>query len=146
MEKHIKENAGLEAISQKSFKKYLKSMIKSKRKYLDKAIFKPHSYPYGERVEVEYDVYIDVLDTYKYFKDNTIAFYCETTYIKSFKKYLKHMIIVNGKGIDRCIHKSDTDTIKKKFITEYNILNEILDAYIYFQALKKDKKGDRCRI
>jgi hypothetical protein len=69
MEKHIKENAGLEAISCKSFKKYLKSMIKGKQAYLDKAMFKSHSYPNSERVEAEYDTLNDVLDAYLYFQE-----------------------------------------------------------------------------
>jgi hypothetical protein len=144
MEKHIKENAGLEAISCKSFKKYLKSMIKGKQAYLEKQfntiILNKDS------VDIKLDIYINILDTYKCFKDDKEAFYYETTYMKSFKKYLKHMISVKGEGVDRCIHNSTTDTTKKRFIIEYTTYRDVLDAYLYFQALKKDRKGSKCRI
>jgi hypothetical protein len=71
MEKHIKENAGLEAISCKSFKKYLKSMIKGKQAYLDAALNRPSgtAFPNTARVELEYDTLNDVLDAYIYFQE-----------------------------------------------------------------------------
>lgn len=66
MKDEVRQNASLEALSKKSFKKYLKSLIKDKRDYLDKSQRSPHAYPYFDRAHAEYAVLCQVLDDYKY--------------------------------------------------------------------------------
>lgn len=68
MKEQIKHDVSLEALSKKSFKKYLKMLIKDKSEYLDNAQWKPHTYPHGAQVKAEYCLLCQVLDDYKYFR------------------------------------------------------------------------------
>lgn len=69
MKEQIRKDASLEALAKKSFKKYLKSLIKSKRKYLDNSQRNPHKYPYFDRVHSEYNLLCQVLDDYVYHQE-----------------------------------------------------------------------------
>lgn len=68
MKETIRQNASLEALSKKSFKKYLKMLIKTKHKYLDNSQRNPHAYPYFDRVHAEYSILCQVYDDYVYHK------------------------------------------------------------------------------
>lgn len=82
MKEYIRKDASLEALSKKSFKKYLKTLIKDKE---------------------------NLLSTYE--------------------------------GV---LH--DTHEANKKVRYEYYLLCQLLDDYVYFQELKKDKKESECKI
>ena len=78
MKETIRQNASLEALSKKSFKKYLKSLIKDKAKVLDR-IFTGLRMTSTEtdmtitdggkgKLQTEYYLLCQVLDDYKYYQ------------------------------------------------------------------------------
>ena len=67
MKEQIIRDASLEALSKKSFKKYLKMLIKGKRKYLCNFHLNAVN-PYFDRTHAEYNILCQVLDDYKYYQ------------------------------------------------------------------------------
>lgn len=59
---------------------------------------------------------------------------------KSLKKYLKYMIEVRRIYIENAMFKPHTYPNSEIAEAEYNILNDILDAHIYFKELSKLKQ------
>lgn len=69
MKEQIKRDVSLEALSKKSFKKYLKSLIKDKENLL--SIYEGilhDTHEAKKKVQYEYYLLCQVLDDYKYFK------------------------------------------------------------------------------
>ena len=66
MKDQIRQNASLEALSKKSFKKYLKSLIKDKEKFLDNSGTMADTHEAKKKVQYEYYLLCQVLDDYKY--------------------------------------------------------------------------------
>lgn len=67
MKEQIRKNASLEALSKKSFKKYLKSLIKDKENLLSTYEGILHdTHEVKKKVQYEYYLLCQILDDYKY--------------------------------------------------------------------------------
>lgn len=89
MKETIRQNASLEALSKKSFKKYLKSLLKDKEKFLDNSGTMVDTHELKKKVQYEYYLLCQVLDDYKYYQARKKEINKDTFYSKKLRNSIE---------------------------------------------------------